>query len=146
MLALRALRERGDSVRVADPDPGRRGRALAEAGGVAAIGDELDYAVVTAPAGLNDALALVRPGGTVLAFAAPFGAVPLLLDTLYRRELRLVGSRSAGPPALREALGLIAAGRVAVEDLATDVLPLSAFGEGLERYRSRRALKVVFRP
>ena len=101
---------------------------------------------MTAHGALDDALQLVRPGGTVLAFAAPSGAVPFLLDTLYRRELRLVGSRSAGPAALRDALHLIAAGRIAVEDLATDVLPLAAFDEGLERYRSRRALKVVFRP
>jgi L-iditol 2-dehydrogenase len=146
LLVLRALKQRGDTVVVADPDGARRGGALAGADGVAAAGDELDYAVVTAPGGLNEALGLVRPGGTILAFAAPSGAVPFLLDSLYRRELRLLGSRSAGPAALRDALRLIAAGHVAVEDLATDVLPLSAFAEGLARYRSRRALKVVFRP
>ena len=58
----------------------------------------------------------------------------------------LVGSRSATPASLREALALIADGTVAVEDLVTDVLPLERFADGLERYRRRQALKVVFRP
>jgi threonine dehydrogenase-like Zn-dependent dehydrogenase len=121
--------------------------AAAEDGYEPAATDELfDFAVVTAPQALDAALALLRPGGTCLVFAAPATPVPVLLDRIYRSELVLVGSRSATPASLREALELIASGRVQVEDLATDVLPLAAFGEGRARYRSRQALKVVFRP
>ena len=58
----------------------------------------------------------------------------------------LRGSRSATPAALREALDLIRSGTVRVSDLVTDVLPLERFAEGLERYRSGQALKVVFQP
>jgi L-iditol 2-dehydrogenase len=145
-LFARLLAARGDTVRTLDADPARL-MAAAEDGFEPAATDELlDFAVVTAPQALDAALALLRPGGTCLVFAAPATPVPVLLDRIYRSELVLVGSRSATPASLREALELIASGRVQVEDLATDVLPLAAFGEGLARYRSRQALKVVFRP
>jgi L-iditol 2-dehydrogenase len=146
LLFGRALTERGDRVRVIEPDPVRLERALATADGQAQAGDELDFAVVTAPAGLDAALRVVRPGGTVLVFAAPSGAVTLDLDTVYRRELVLVGSRSGSPASLVAARDAIAAGRITVGDLVSDVLPLTSFLEGLQRYRSRRALKVVYRP
>ena len=58
----------------------------------------------------------------------------------------LRGSRSATPAHLRAALELIRAGTVRVSDLVTDVLPLERFAEGLQRYRSGQALKVVFAP
>ena len=85
-LVLRALAARGDTPLVVEPDGARRDRALEVAERPAVAGDELDYAVVTAPSALNTALAIVRPGGTVLVFAAPSGTVPLELDAVYRRE------------------------------------------------------------
>lgn len=142
----RVLQARGDTVRSLDADPARL-IAAAEDGMEPAVADELlDYAVVTAPGAIDAALALLRPGGTGLVFAAPAEPVPVTLDLVYRNELTLVGSRSATPAALRDALALLAAGTVAVEDLITDVLPLDRFADGLERYRRREALKVVFRP
>ncbi len=145
-LFARVLAARGDTVRTIDADPARLMAAADDGFEPAATDELLDFAVVTAPQALDAALALLRPGGTCLLFAAPATPVPVLLDRIYRSELVLVGSRSATPASLREALGLIAAGRVQVEDLVTDVLPLTAFEEGLARYRSRSALKVVFRP
>jgi L-iditol 2-dehydrogenase len=112
----------------------------------AASDEAADTAFVTAPAALDDALARLRPGGTALLFAAAAAPQPVVLDRLYRNELTLVGSRSATPASLRAALDLLAGGRVAVEDLVTDRLPLEQFAEGLDRYRSRAALKVVFTP
>ncbi len=145
-LFARLLADRGDSVRVLDADASRLIAAAEEGFEPAATDELLDFAVVTAPAALDTALALLRPGGTCLVFAAPTTPVPVLLDHVYRKELVLVGSRSATPASLRSALDLITSGRVAVEDLVTDVLPLADFAEGLARYRRRAALKVVFRP
>jgi L-iditol 2-dehydrogenase len=145
-LFARLLRSRGDAVHALEADPGRLLAAAADGFEPPAGDARLDFAVVTAAGALDEALALLRPGGTCLLFAAPPGPQPVTLDLVYRRELAIVGSRSATPASLREALGLIAAGTVVVEDLATDVLPLDAFAEGLDRYRTRRALKVVFRP
>ena len=114
--------------------------AAAEDGFEPAASDEqLDFAVVTAPAALDAALALLRPGGTCLVFAAPAAPVPVLLDRVYRSELVLVGSRSATPASLREALELIASGRVRVDDLVTDVLPLARLRRGPRRGTGRRS-------
>jgi L-iditol 2-dehydrogenase len=143
LLALRVLARRGDDLTALDPDARRLelARRHAEPGGAA----DLDFALVTAPDGLGDALAALRPGGTCLLFAARPGPAPVDLDLVYRRELVLRGSRSAPPRHLRAAVDLLADG-LEVADLATDVLPLAAFADGLARYRRREALKVVLRP
>jgi L-iditol 2-dehydrogenase len=145
-LAARVLHDRGDTVRVLEADPARL-LAAAEDGLEPVAADEpVDTAFVTAPAALDDALALLRPGGTCLLFAATAAPQPVVLDRLYRNELTLVGSRSATPASLRAALDLLAGGRIAVEDLVTDRLPLEQFADGIDRYRRRAALKVVFTP
>jgi threonine dehydrogenase-like Zn-dependent dehydrogenase len=140
------LAGRGDGLVVLEPEPDRLIAALAHAERPAAPEDEVDYAVVTAPAGLGDALARLRPGGTCLVFAADSQPRPVDLDRVYRMELVLRGSRSSTAADLRSALDAIANRTVAVDDLVTDVLPLERFADGLERYRRRDALKVVFRP
>ena len=121
------LRQRGDEVFATDARPERAGRAPDEPVGAA---------VLCAPAAPLDA---VEPGGTVLVFSP---AAPVDLDLVYRHELTLTGSRSATPLHMRAALALL-------PDLdlpEPDVLPLDRFAEGLERYRSGRALKLVFTP
>lgn len=125
-----ALRNRGDEVFARDIDPERDGQA--PEGPVGA-------AVLCAPGGGDEALAALEPGGTLLVFASA-GAVDL--DDVYRRELHLVGSRSATPRHMREAVGLLPS----LDAMPTEVLPLERFAEGLELYRSGRALKVVFTP
>ena len=124
------LARRGDDVFAVDADPARTVR---EPDG------PVDAAVLCAPGGVDRALESLRPGGTLLAFADA-GALPV--DPVYRRELTVVGSRSATPGHLRDAVALL-------PDLdlpEPTVLPLDRFDEGLELYRSRRAVKVVFVP
>ena len=64
------------------------------------------------------------------------------LDDVYRRELTLVGSRSATPATCARPP------RCSRSSSFPDptVLPLARFAEGLELYRDGRALKVVFTP
>jgi L-iditol 2-dehydrogenase len=145
-LFVRTLAARGDAVHVLEPDARRLALALERAERPAAAGDDLDYAAVTAPAGLNAALALLRPGGTCLVFAAPSALVQVDLGRIYRQELRVVGVRSTTPAHLGRALAALDDGTVAVDDLVTDVLPLARFAEGVRRYRAGEALKVVFEP
>ena len=126
-LFAEVLRRRGDEVFASDIRPERDGRAP----------DVLvDALVLCAPAAPLDALA---PGGTVLVFA---NAGSIDLDDVYRRELTLVGSRSATPATMREAAALLPE----LELPVPTVLPLARFAEGLELYRDGRALKVVFTP
>lgn len=126
-LFAEVLRRRGDDVFAIDARAERNGRVP---------DGPVEAAVLCAPAA---PLELVEPGGTVLVFA-PAG--PVDLDEVYRRELTLVGSRSATPGDMRKAAALLP--RLDVPEPV--VLPLRRFGEGLELYRSGRALKVVFRP
>ena len=126
-LFAEVLRRRGDEVFAVDARPERGGRPP---------DGHVGAAVLCAPAAPLDA---VEPGGTVLVFA-PAGAVDL--DEVYRRELTLVGSRSATPQHMRDAAALLPA----LDLPEPTVLPLRRFDEGLELYRSGRALKVVFRP
>ena len=121
------LRHRGDEVFATDARSERAGRT--PDGPVGA-------AVLCAPAAPLDA---IEAGGTVLVFSP---AAPVDLDLVYRNELTLTGSRSATPLHMRAALALLHE----LDLPQPDVLPLARFAEGLERYRSGRALKLVFTP
>jgi threonine dehydrogenase-like Zn-dependent dehydrogenase len=124
------LARRGDEVFAVDSDPARAGRA--PDGSVAA-------AILCAPGGADTAVEAVEPGGTLLVFADA-GAVPAA--PIYRRELTVVGSRSGTPETMQAAAELLPA----LDLPEPTVLPLERFAEGLDLYRSRRALKVVFAP
>lgn len=69
-------------------------------------------------------------------------SAPLGLDAVYRRELTVLGSRSATPRHMREAIALLPE----LDLPEATVLPLERFDEGLELYRSGEAVKVVFTP
>ncbi len=139
-LWVQVLRRRGDEVVALDPRANRIEAAQALG---ASVDDRcVGAAVVTAHGGLNDALARIEPGGAALVFAAPHDDVPVALDTVYRRELHVVGSRSASPGHFRAAIELLP--RLRLPEVAT--LPLERFDEGVELYRRGDALKVVFTP
>ena len=124
------LERRGDEVFAVDLDPRRAGRAP---------DGPVDAVVLSGSGGVATALEVVAPGGTVLVFADA-GEVPAA--TVYRRELTVLGARSATPAYMREALALL-------HDLDVPepvVLPLERFAEGLELSLRRDALKVVFTP
>jgi len=124
------LERRGDEVFAIDADPERAGRTP---------DGPVDAAVVCACGAGASAVEAVAPGGTVLVFADAGG---LQADAVYRRELTVVGSRSATPAAMHEAAALLPA----LDVPEPVVLPLERFAEGLELFTSRRALKVVFTP
>ncbi len=138
-LWVQVLLGRGDVVVAADPRQDR----LDQARSLGATDDgPVDAAIVTAPAGLNAALERLEPGGTLLVFAAPAGAVPVALDAVYRKELRLVGSRSATPAHFESSIDLLPA----LELPPVTILPLDRFHEGVELYRRGEALKVAYTP
>jgi L-iditol 2-dehydrogenase len=124
------LGRRGDEVFAVDTDPRRASRAP---------DGPVDAAVVCAPGGATEAAETLEPAGTLLVFAP---SAPLDLDAVYRRELTVVGSRSATPRHMREAVALLP--ELGLPE--PTVLPLERFHDGLELYRSGDALKVVFTP
>jgi L-iditol 2-dehydrogenase len=139
-LWIQVLRRRGDEVIALDPRAARLEQAWLLGAGTDV--DPVDAAVVTAHGGVNDALQRLVPGGTLLVFAAPEEDVPVSLDGVYRKELRVVGSRSATPAYFRDAIELIPL--LVLPEVTT--LPLDRFLAGVELYRRGDTLKVVFTP
>jgi L-iditol 2-dehydrogenase len=124
------LERRGNEVFAVDVDPRRAGRLP---------DGPVDAVVLSGRGGVDIALASVAPGGTVLVFA---DAGQISAADVYRRELTLVGTRSAAPPYMPEALALLHH----IEVPEPTVLTLDRFAEGLELFRRRDVLKVVFTP
>jgi L-iditol 2-dehydrogenase len=124
------LRRRGDDVFAIDADPRRDGRHP---------DGPVDAAVLCAPGGATHAAEALEPGGTLLVFAP---SAPLELDVVYRHELTVIGSRSATPRHMREAIVLLPE----LDLPQPTVLPLERFHDGLDLYRGGDTLKVVFRP
>jgi L-iditol 2-dehydrogenase len=139
-LWVQVLHTRGDRVFAADPRPERLAQARLLGAGIE--DSAVEAAVVTSHAGLNDALRRVEAGGSVLVFAAPPEDVPISLDALYRRELSVVGSRSATRAQFGAAIELLP--QLELPEVVT--LPLDRFVEGVDLYRRGDALKVVFTP
>jgi hypothetical protein len=75
----------------------------------------------------------------VLVFA---DAGTLSGDVIYRRELTVVGSRSATPESMHAAAALLPS----LDVPEPVVLPLDRFDEGLDLFLRRETLKVVFVP
>jgi L-iditol 2-dehydrogenase len=140
-LWIQVLRRRGDEVVATELREERRAQAHLLGAEIEDAGS-VDAAVVTAHGGVDDALHRLGPGGTLLVFAAPDEAVPVALDAVYRKELRLVGSRSASPAYFRAAVELLPT--LVLPEVTA--LPLDRFLEGVELYRRGDALKVVFTP
>jgi threonine dehydrogenase-like Zn-dependent dehydrogenase len=102
----------------------------------------VDAAVLCAHAGLEDTLEALEPGGTLLVFSWLLDPAPLDFEQLLRRELTLLGSCSATPAAMRDAIALLPQ----LDPMPAVTLPLERFADGLELYRSHEAVKVVFTP
>lgn len=124
------LRGRGDTVFAVDRYPHRAG---------AAPDGPVQAAVLCAPGGAENALAAVEPGGTVLLFADA-GTLPAA--GMYRRELTVIGSRSATAAHMKRAAALLPT----LDVPEPTVLPLDRFADALALQREGRSLKVVLAP
>ncbi|HEY5619845.1 MAG TPA: alcohol dehydrogenase catalytic domain-containing protein [Vicinamibacterales bacterium] len=86
---------------------------------------------------LADAIAMVRPGGTIVLFGiytASEGALPFY--QLYYKEPTIVSARAATSEDFPESIDLIARGAVKLAPLVTQVLPLSRLREALGMLQS----------
>ena len=82
-----------------------------------------------------------------------FGSLPkddpyIRLDAndVHYRDLTIVGAANSTPAQNREALTMIAEGRVPVADLITRTLPLEGLFEAIEGARSGHGIKYVIAP
>ncbi len=100
---------------------------------------------------LESALALTRPGGTVVLFAhanvSEHGErAGFDLNAFFKSERRLLATYSSGLSEQREVYRLLVTGRLDPSPVVTHRLPLSRFAEAVELSRDRRALKVLLVP
>ena len=81
---------------------------------------------------IGDAISMVRPGGTVVLFGiytASEGALPFY--QLYYKEPIVISARAAMGEDFPESIDLVARGRITLDPLVTQVLPVAALTRAL---------------
>lgn len=150
LLAIAAAHARAvDAVWVREPRAERLERGIAL--GADRHGNELvDVALVCTPEpdAIDAAFAAVAPGGSLCLYAPPRPGTPLGLYgfPLYRDEIDVCASYSAGPADMREALELLVSGRVDPAPLVTHRVGLDDAALALELQRSGEAIKALVVP
>jgi L-iditol 2-dehydrogenase len=146
LLLCACLKDAGASVEVAGGSPARRelARAFGASGGDA-DGADVVIDATGKPKGWRDAVAAVRPGGTVVAFSGVTGGLELDAERIHYRELTVRGVFHHTPQTVRAALAFLASGAYPWEKLLTHEVPLDGlpafFAEPPDGY-----LKAVVRP
>lgn len=107
--------------------------------------------ITAAPAGAaqEEAIRLVQPGGRISFFGGLPKDKPMISvdsNLVHYKELILAGANGSTPAQNKEALDLIASGKVKVADLITTRVALSDIDKGIEAVLSGEAIKVVVLP
>ena len=110
-----------------------------------------DVVIVAAPsaAAQQEGIAMAAKRGRISLFGslpkdAPF--IQLDANDVHYRELTLVGAANSTPAHNREALAMIADGRVPVADLITDTVPLDGLLDAIIGARNGQGIKWVIAP
>jgi L-iditol 2-dehydrogenase len=124
---------------------------LEEAVKAATDGRGPSVVITAAPAGVaqEQAIHLAQPGGRISFFGGLPKDKPLITvdsNVVHYKELILAGANGSTPAQNKEALELIASGKVKVSDLITNRVSLDNVLEGIEAVLSGDAIKVVVLP
>ncbi len=97
---------------------------------------------------VDQAFASIDRGGTILFYAPTMPDVryPIDIADLWRNGITLTTTYAADLSDLKDALELIAGGRVKVSDVITDRLSLDDAGKGFKSFAEGKSIKVVIRP
>ncbi len=157
-LLSRAAAVRGARVVVTEPDEGRRER-FAAAPGVpscatvsASPPQDLDVAIVAvgSPEAYEEAFASLAPRGRLVVFSGLLPdddrALHTSLNGIHYGEHTVVGAYGCSFRHGEEALDLLSAGRLRVDDLVSHRLPLSELERGLEVVSEKTGGKVHLYP
>jgi L-iditol 2-dehydrogenase len=112
-------------------------------------GAEVVLVCAAAPSAFAQALRSVDRGGTVLLFALPDPGVdvPFPVYDVWRDGVTIATSYAGPPRETLEALEMLRAGRVPVEDMITHRLPLAEIPRAFRLVaEGRESIKVVIRP
>lgn len=152
-------RDAGASVVVSEPDPRRR--ATVEALGFDTIdpsavdlvatvegrtggaGADVVFEVSGAAPAVLAATAVAKVRGTVVVVAIHPRPVPIDLQRMFWRELRVLGARVYERRDFERAVELIASGTVPAERLITSVVPITEVAQAFSALQSGQAMKVL---
>jgi len=112
-------------------------------------GADVVIEAVGIPATWEEALKMVRKGGTVLEFGGcpPGTAIRVETELLHYDEIKLQGSFHAKPTEFRKALNLIASGAVQVKPLITKTMALRQIEDAFKVLTtSKEELKIAIIP
>lgn len=112
-------------------------------------GADVIITATPAPAAQVQAVEMARKGGRILVF----GGLPkenskpgIDMNIVHYNALQLIGTTIFAPRHQRQALDLLASGRIPGEKLITHRFPLAQFVEGANLALEGKALKAVFYP
>ncbi|MEM2839890.1 MAG: zinc-dependent dehydrogenase [Thermoplasmata archaeon] len=91
----------------------------------------------------------VDRGGTIMFFACPRPdePIPINVNELWRKEVRMMTSYAGSPRDLREALELISSKKIIVDDMITHRFPLAETQKGFELMsKGGASLKIIIEP
>lgn len=134
--------ERLDVARALGFDTSVAGAAASDAGPVADVVVECSGSAAGMAAGLRAA----RPTGRFVQLGIAGRDVSIPIDEICYRELTLTSGFASTPLSWRRAMRLIESRAVQLDPLVTDVVPLRAWPDVLDRLRLRRGVKYVFDP
>ena len=111
-------------------------------------GRGVDVAIVATSSlkALDDAIDMVRKGGTVMMFGVPSKGAKLDLDMskIYSKEITLVTSYAASDSDTKEALNLIESSQIDVKQLITHTYTISDSQKAFDHARSgENAMKII---
>lgn len=143
-----ALSSLGISTTVVEPDKKRCERI----GGTPTPPNKLFDIVIPAVGDArvwDDALDHLAPSGRLVAFSGlqPNSAYrPLDVNRLHYHEQSLIGAYGCCYRHGADALALLSQGTLCVENLISDILPLSRLAEALQKVRDRNCMKILLDP
>ena len=110
------------------------------------IGVDIVVVATSSLQALEDAIMMVRSGGTIMMFGVPTQGAQINLDMcrIYSKEITLVTSYAASDIDTKEALNLIESGQINVKQLITHTYPISESQRAFEHARSGdNAMKII---
>jgi L-iditol 2-dehydrogenase len=148
LLLARAARAKGARAINIEPDERRR----VFAGGISRCRNHLfDLCIVAvgSPAAYAQAMAHMAPRGRLVVFSGLLPGddpVSLSLSRLHYNEQTLVGAYGCAYRHGVQAIGWLADGTIAVEDMISHRLPLNDLDEALQLVEKRESIKVLLYP
>jgi L-iditol 2-dehydrogenase len=117
----------------------------------AEIGRKADVVVLctSALSAIDQAWKCVDKGGSIVFFAVPGPDKPVTIpiNVFWTQEIKILTSYYCGPPDITEAIKLLEAGTIEVDDMITHRLPLEDIEKGFRLViEGQESIKVIIRP